>query len=123
MFPLHGGGGVPEGPRHWQDLSTGQRLRVTVPQSSSVQMPTPLPDFRTHGQRIQGEATVDEGQDSDHCHLCLFAVPVGLSRLVCNPSAVASGFLPGPTSVLPVNRVVWCYAESGDSPPGLEVLR
>lgn len=26
---------------------------------------TPLPDFRTHGQRIQGEAKVDEDQDSD----------------------------------------------------------
>lgn len=125
MFPLYWRGWEPERPRHWQNLSIGQRLRVTVSQEQFCTHGQRLLDFRTeflptHGQGIQGEAKVDEGQDSDCCRLWLSIFPVESSRLVYNPSAVASGLLAGLTSTLPVSRAlvrvlcgVWRYCSGG----------
>lgn len=41
--------------------------------------------FLPMARGFRREDKVDEGQDSDSCHLWVFAFPVGLSRLVYNP--------------------------------------
>lgn len=130
--PIAHEGREPERPRQWQNLSIRQRLRSLFPRNWFAQMTNqPLPYFRieslpTHGQGIQGDAKVDEGQNSGRCCLWPFAFPVVFSRLAYNPSADASGFLAGLTSTLPVSRVrelckVWSYcAGSRGTVLGLE---